>query len=236
MKKILKDIVESQESRAGYLFDLSIQTLIVLSLLAFSFETIPNISDATISYLHVFEAISIFIFTIEYLLRIYVSDKKSTYIFSFYGFIDLIAILPFYLSGAIDLRSLRAVRLLRVLRLFKLFRFNESLLLLNRAFSIVRREMIVFSFIAIILLYISAVGIYFFENPVQPDAFSSIFDCMWWAISTMTTVGYGDIVPITVGGKIFTSFISFIGIGVVSIPTALLASSLTTLIKIDKKD
>ena len=236
MKKILKNIIESQESRAGYLFDLFIQILIVLSLLAFSFETIPNISDTTIGYLRVFEIISVIIFTLEYILRIYVSDKKISYIFSFYGFIDLIAILPFYLSGAIDLRSLRVVRLLRVLRLFKLFRFNESLELLRKAFRIVKREMIVFSFIAIILLYISAVGIYFFEHPVQPDEFSSIFDCMWWAISTMTTVGYGDIVPITIGGKIFTSFISFIGIGVVSIPTALLASSLTTLIKIDKED
>ena len=236
MKKILKNIIESPESRAGYLFDLFIQILIVLSLLAFSFETIPNISDTAISYLRVFEIISIIIFTLEYTLRIYVADKKLSYIFSFYGFIDLIAILPFYLSGAIDLRSLRVVRLLRVLRLFKLFRFNESLELLRKAFRIVKREMIVFSFIAVILLYISAVGIYFFENPVQPDEFSSIFDCMWWAISTMTTVGYGDIVPITIGGKIFTSFISFIGIGVVSIPTALLASSLTTLIKIDKED
>ena len=236
MKKILKNIIESTESRVGYLFDLFIQILIVLSLLAFSFETIPNISDTTIGYLRIFEIISIIIFTLEYALRIYVADKKTGYIFSFYGFIDLIAILPFYLSGAIDLRSLRAVRLLRVLRLFKLFRFNESLELLRKAFRIVKREMIVFSFIAVILLYISAVGIYFFENPVQPDEFSSIFDCMWWAISTMTTVGYGDIVPITIGGKIFTSFISFIGIGVVSIPTALLASSLTTLIKIDKED
>ena len=236
MKKVLKNIIESQESRAGYLFDLFIQILIILSLLSFSFETVPNISQETIGYLKAFEIFSIVIFSLEYLLRIYVADKKINYIFSFYGFIDVIAILPFYISGAVDLRSLRAVRLLRVLRLFKLFRFNESLALLKKAFQIVKREMIVFSFIAIILLYISAVGIYFFENPVQPDEFSSIFDCMWWAISTMTTVGYGDIVPITVGGKIFTSFISFIGIGVVSIPTALLASSLTTLIKIDKKD
>jgi len=236
MKKVLKNIIESQESRAGYLFDLFIQILIILSLLSFSFETVPNISQETIGYLKAFEIFSIVIFSVEYLLRIYVADKKINYIFSFYGFIDVIAILPFYISGAVDLRSLRAVRLLRVLRLFKLFRFNESLALLKKAFQIVKREMIVFSFIAIILLYISAVGIYFFENPVQPDEFSSIFDCMWWAISTMTTVGYGDIVPITVGGKIFTSFISFIGIGVVSIPTALLASSLTTLIKIDKED
>ena len=94
----------------------------------------------------------------------------------------------------------------------------------------------IFSFIAGILIYISAAGIYIFENPVQPDDFSSIFACMWWAISTMTTVGYGDIVPQTVGGKIFTSIISFVGIGVVSIPTALLASSLTTLISNKKEE
>ena len=86
------------------------------------------------------------------------------------------------------------------------------------------------------LLYISSVGIYFLENPAQPDQFSSIFACMWWAISTMTTVGYGDMVPVTVGGKIFTSLISFIGIGVVSIPTALLASSLTGLLHINKDE
>ena len=236
MKKILKDIIESQESRAGYSFDLFIQLLIVLSLISFSLETIPGLSESSRKFLQMFELVSVIIFTTEYILRIYVSDKKLSYIFSFYGFIDFIAIAPFYLSGAIDLRSLRVVRLLRILRLFKLFRFNESLLLLQKAFTIVKREMIIFSFIAIILLYISSVGIYFFENPVQPDEFSSIFACMWWAISTMTTVGYGDIVPITVGGKIFTSFISFIGIGVVSIPTALLASSLTTLIKIDEED
>ena len=236
MRRILKDIVESQSSRAGYLFDVFIQVLIVTSLIAFSFETIPNLSDVTMKYLRYFEIVSIIIFTLEYILRIYVSDKKMTYIFSFYGLIDLISILPFYISGTVDLRSLRAVRLLRVLRLLKLFRFNESLVLLGKAFSIVKREMIVFSFIAVILLYISSVGIYFFENPVQPKDFSSIFDCMWWAISTMTTVGYGDIVPVTVGGKIFTSFISFIGIGVVSIPTALLASSLTNLIDVDKHD
>jgi len=236
IKKYLKNIIESQESRVGYFFDIFIQVLIILSLISFSFETISGLGEGTKKFLQMFELVSIVIFTTEYLLRIYVSDKKLSYIFSFYGFIDFIAIAPFYLSGAIDLRSLRVVRLLRILRLFKLFRFNESLLLLQKAFIIVKREMIIFSFIAMILLYISSVGIYFFENPVQPDEFSSIFACMWWAVSTMTTVGYGDIVPITIGGKIFTSFISFIGIGVVSIPTALLASSLTGLIQIDKDD
>ena len=236
MKKYLKNIVESHESRASRVFAISIQFLIILSLISFSLETIPSLSPELVKILNKFELISIMIFTFEYLVRIFVADKKLSYIFSFYGFIDFIAIAPFYLSGTIDLRSLRIVRILRILRLFKLFRFNESLLLLRKAFSIVKREMIIFSFIAMILLYTSSVGIYFFENPEQPEQFSSIFACMWWAISTMTTVGYGDMVPVTAGGKIFTSLISFIGIGVVSIPTALLASSLTGLIQINKDD
>ena len=236
MKKYLKNIVESDKSRSGRLFDIFIQILIVLSLISFSLETTPSLDSRLIDFLKKFEFISIIIFTLEYLIRIYVSDKRLSYIFSFYGFIDFIAIAPFYLSGTIDLRSLRVVRLLRIFRLFKLFRFNESLILLTRAFSIVKREMIIFSFIAMIVLYTSSVGIYFFENPEQPEQFSSIFACMWWAISTMTTVGYGDMVPVTVGGKIFTSLISFIGIGVVSIPTALLASSLTGLLQINKDD
>ena len=235
-KKKLKNIIETQNTKVGYYFDLFIQLLIILSLISFTFETIPNLSPESINFLKTFETISVIIFTLEYLCRLYVSDKKISYIFSFYGIIDFIAILPYYLSGAIDLRSIRIIRLLRILRLFKLFRFNDSLYLLQNAFIIVKREMLIFSFIAIILLYISSVGIYYFENPVQPENFASLFDCMWWAISTMTTVGYGDIVPITVGGKIFTSFISFIGIGVVSIPTALLASSLTNLLHVKNED
>lgn len=236
IKTTLKNIVESQESKSGYFFDLFIQILIVLSLIAFTFDTVPNLNEDFKSFLNAFEIFSVIIFSIEYMLRIYVSDMKLKYIFSFYGIIDIVAILPFYLSTAIDLRSLRIVRLLRVLRLFKLFRFNDSLVLLKRAFTIVKREMLVFSFIAVILLYISSVGIYYFEHELQPDAFRSIFDCMWWAVCTMTTVGYGDIVPKTIGGKIFTSLISFIGIGVISIPTALLASSLTNLIKVDEEE
>ena len=233
MKLFIKNIIDSQDTKLGKFFDVFIQILIILSLVSFSLETIPELDPEIIRFSNLFEIISIIIFTFEYLLRIYVSDRKFSYVFSFYGFIDFVAIAPFYLSGAIDLRSLRVVRLLRI---FKLFRFNESLTLLKKAFSVVKREMIIFSFIAIMLLYISSVGIYFLENPAQPDKFSSIFACMWWAISTMTTVGYGDMVPMTVGGKIFTSLISFIGIGVVSIPTALLASSLTGLLHINKDE
>ena len=116
IKTTLKNIVESQDSRAGYVFDLFIQILIVLSLIAFAIDTIPDLSQGFKSFLRAFEIISVAIFSVEYILRVYVADKKLGYIFSFYGLVDILAILPFYLSGAIDLRSLRVVRLLRLLK------------------------------------------------------------------------------------------------------------------------
>ena len=225
MKNKIKNIIETQDSRIGYLLDIFIQFLIILSIFAFSIETLPNLNSKIISYLNIFELIAIFIFTVEYLLRFYVSDKKIKYIFSFYGLIDLIAILPFYLPTAIDLRSVRAVRLLR---LVKLFRFNKSLTILKTALLKIKNELILFSFITFILLYISSLGIYFFENSAQPESFKSIFHCMWWAVCTLTTVGYGDVYPITIGGKIFTGIITLVGIGVIAIPTGLFASSLTS--------
>ena len=229
----LKDIIESQDTKSGLLFDVFIQTLIILSLISFSIETLPNLSQNTISILNVFETISIAIFTIEYLARLYVSDRKLAYIFSFYGLVDIIAILPYFILSGIDLRSIRIFRLLRVFRILKLFRFNDSIITMKKAFANIKNELLLFTFLTMIVLYVASVGIYFFEKDAQPEQFKSIFHCMWWAIATLTTVGYGDIYPITTGGKIFTSIITLIGIGIVAIPTGLLASSLTS---ISKKD
>ena len=228
MKNIIKNIIETQDSKTGYFLDIFIQVLIILSIVAFSIETLPNLSPTIIFYLDTFEFIAIVFFTVEYLLRFYVSDNKKKYIFSFYGIVDLIAIIPFYLPTSIDLRSVRAVRLLR---LVKLFRFNKSLTILKNSFQEIKSELILFSFITFILLYISSVGIYFFENSVQPENFKSIFHCMWWAVCTLTTVGYGDVYPITVGGKIFTTIVTLMGVGVIAIPTGLFASALTSTLK-----
>ena len=229
----LKDIIESQDTKSGLLFDVFIQTLIILSLISFSIETLPNLSQNTISILNVFETIAIAIFTIEYLARLYVSDRKLAYIISFYGLVDIIAILPYFILSGIDLRSIRIFRLLRVFRILKLFRFNDSIITMKKAFANIKNELLLFTFLTMIVLYVASVGIYFFEKDAQPEQFKSIFHCMWWAIATLTTVGYGDIYPITTGGKIFTSIITLIGIGIVAIPTGLLASSLTS---ISKKD
>ena len=171
------------------------------------------------------------IFTVEYLLRFYVADKKLDYVLSFYGIIDLIAILPFYLSFLllfnIDLRSIRIFRFLRLLRLIKLFRSGRAVRRFSRAFVIVKEEIVLFSVITMMLLYLSAVGIYYFENEAQHESFKSIFHSLWWAVATLTTVGYGDVYPITAGGKIFTFTMLILGLGIVAVPAGLLASAMS---------
>lgn len=170
------------------------------------------------------------------MLRLFVADKKLKFVFSFYALIDLIAILPFYVARGIDLRSIRVFRLFRLIRAFKIFRYSKAIQRFKNAFLDVKEELILFLVATGFLLFIAAVGIYYFENPAQPEQFKSIFHCLWWAVATLTTVGYGDIYPITAGGKIFTSFIVIIGLGIIVVPTGLLASALTKTIKEDKQD
>ena len=158
-KSFLKDVVEKNNTKAGKTFDLAIQSLIVGSLISFSIETLPDLSERTYDYLFIFEVASIGIFTIEYLLRLYFADSKVNFIFSFYGIMDLIAIVPFYMPINADLRVFRAFRLLR---LFKLFRYSKAISHYTRAFSIAKDELVLFGSAALIILYLSAVGIYYF--------------------------------------------------------------------------
>ncbi len=222
-----KSIIEESHTKAGRAFDLTIQSLIILSLISFSIDTLPTISSEQRHYLWIFEVISVGIFAVEYICRILVASNKKAFVFSFFGVIDFLAILPFYLSTGLDLRSLRAFRLLRLIRILKLARYSAAVKRFHRAFIIVKEELQLFFFVTMIILYLASVGIYYFENPLQPEAFSSIFSSLWWAVSTLTTVGYGDIYPITTGGKIFTFFVLFVGLGIVSIPAGIIASALS---------
>ena len=221
----LRNIVIENNTKNGRCFDLFIQALILLSLVSFSFETLPNLEEGTKQLFNAFELISVCIFSVEYLLRVFLSKNSYKYIFSFFGIIDLLAILPFYLASGIDLRSIRIFRLFRLFRVFKLLKYNDALDRVSDAFASVKKELVVFGVATIFLLYVAAVGIYYCENPSQPEQFKSVFHSLWWAVTTLTTVGYGDMYPITVGGKIFTTFVVFIGMGMVAIPTGLLASS-----------
>lgn len=231
----LKNIITNINSKNGRRFDIFIQILIILSLVAFSIETLPDLEDSTRSLLYGFEVFCVTIFTIEYILRIIYSKKPWQYIFSFYGLIDFLAILPFYLSFGLDLRSLRIFRIFRLFRILKLVRYNKALRKFKQAAVDAREEIILFLIITGILLYLSAIGIYYFEHEAQPEQFSSIFASLWWSISTLTTVGYGDIYPITLGGKIFTFFILIIGLGIITVPAGLVASALSNTVKLKKE-
>lgn len=222
----LKQVVEDSDTKAGKTFDLFIQAVIVVSLVAFTIETLPDLSPTARTFLRGIEIVSVIIFTVEYLARVLVASNRPAFIFSFFGIIDLLAILPFYLGMGLDLRSLRAFRLLRLVRIFKLARYSAAARRFHRAFLIAKEELALFLFATLIIIYLAAVGIYHFENPAQPEAFSSVFHSLWWAVSTLTTVGYGDIYPVTAGGKIFTFFILAAGLGIVSIPAGLVASAL----------
>lgn len=201
-----------------------IQILIILSVIAFALETESSLQEKYSSYFNYFEIFTVIIFTFEYFVRILVSKKKLSYIFSFYGIVDLLAILPFYLDFGFDARSLRVIRIFKI---FKFKQYNYAMKRYSLALNSIRNELAVFSLSAMFLLYVSAVGIYFFEKDVQPEKFGSILDSMWWALVTLTTVGYGDTFPVTPLGKIFTSLIVVIGIAIIAIPTGLISSALT---------
>lgn len=226
---ILKICVINHNERGHVSFgkwEYIIQTLIVLSLAAFAIETLPNISHSWLSLLRTLEVITVTVFTIEYLVRIFLCRPPLSYVLSFYGIIDLLAILPFYVTTGVDLRSLRALRLMRLFRLLKLVRYSAAMKRFYHAFVIAREELILFGAAALILLYLSAVGIYYFERTSQPEAFASVFHALWWSVGTLTTVGYGDVYPITIGGKIFTFLVLMIGLGIVAVPSGLFASAL----------
>lgn len=206
-----------------------IAALILFSTVCFSLETLPNIRATTRVFLYYSEIIVVAIFTAEYLYRIAVSQNRLKFIFSFYGLVDLIAILPFYLATAVDLRTLRLLRLLRLARLLKLVRYHRAIARLGKAFMLARDELIIFTLGTLILLYLAAVGIYYFEHTAQPDKFRSIFDSLWWAVTSLTTVGYGDIYPITVGGRVFAFVVLMLGLGLVAMPTGIMASALTSI-------
>ncbi len=176
----------------------------------------------------------VLLFSVEYLLRLFVADKKAKFIFSFYGLVDLIAILPFYLSAGMDLRSIRAFRLVRLIRFFKFFRYGKVMDRFRVAYRMIRNELLLVAGVSLLLLYVSSVGIYYCEHEAQPGQFGSVMKCFWFSIITLTTIGYGDVIPITVMGKIFTSFISLIGIGVIAVPTGLITASLVKAAGSDK--
>ncbi len=226
---------ENGQVHFGRRLDLLLQVLIIANLLALALETVPTLSEEQLHWLNGVEVVSIAIFTVEYLARCLLCRPMWRYALSFYGIIDLLSILPFFLCAGLDLRSARALRLMRLFRLFKLTRYSKAARRYRHAFAIAKEELVLFGCAALIVLYLAAVGIHYFESEAQPDKFASIPDSLWWAIVTLTTVGYGDVYPITLGGRLFTSVVLIMGLGFVAVPTGLLAGALAKAREHEKK-
>lgn len=227
MKQRLQSIVDNPDTRAGRIFESFIHAVILISIASFTIETIPGLDPSTVQLLNAIEFASVAIFTVELLLRLLFSRKGFRYLFTFFGLIDVLAIAPFYLALGVDLRGARAFRLLRLFRLFKFARYSRAAERYRFAFQSAREELLLFGATALIVIFLAGVGIHYFESAAQPDKFASIPQCLWWAVATLTTVGYGDVYPITAGGKLFTFAILAVGLAAVAVPTGILASALS---------
>ncbi len=221
-KEKLRDVIE------GGILSAVIQFLILASAVVFVFESDKDVwgLEKYATHFIVLDWVFFILFSAEYILRVYIEPRKRDFIFSFYGIIDLLAILPslFLLPG---FRVLRILRFLRVFRIFKATRFILAVDRLASALREIQQELLALVILSLMLVYLAACGIHYFERDVQPEAFGSIIDSMWWAVVTLTTVGYGDVYPETGGGKIFTALVTLVGVGLIAIPSGLLASVLT---------
>ena len=230
MRQRLKNHLE------GAAFAAVVQSLIALSLLSFCVETLPGLSPKLRHTLYIVEVVTVGLFTVEYLLRLFCENRPLDYAFSFFGIVDLLAIVPFYLSTGLDFRAIRSFRFLRVFQLLKLSRYSRAMRRFHLALLVAKEELVLFCVLSLILQFLSSVGIYYFEREAQPDTFCSIFHSLWWSVATLTTVGYGDIYPITAGGKLFTFFVLVIGLGVVAMPAGLIASALSEARNLERKE
>ena len=230
-------------------FDIALIVLISLSVIAVVLESMPAFEARYSAQLYWFEVFTVSVFTVEYLLRIWSCVERHEappgsalvsrlrFMISFHAIIDLLAILPFYLLtfglfGGLDMRFLRAFRLLRVL---KLTRYSSALNMLIITINENLKALAAAFLILVTVMLLAASGMYYFERHSQPEAFGSIPAAMWWAFSTLTTVGYGDVTPITNGGKIFGAMITVIGIGMVALPTSILATGYASQLKTSRR-
>ena len=211
--------------------------IIILNVLTVVLSSYKEIHHQFETYFDYFELFSIIIFSLEYIIRLWASDieyktgssitKRIKFFFSTDGLIDLFAILPFYLPlfFVFDSRVLRILRLFRLLRIFKLGRLSKSLKIITNVFKESKSELLITLFVTFILLTLSSTLMYYVENEAQPEKFENIGQSFWWAVCTLTTVGYGDVYPITGLGKVLSSIVTLIGIGFVALPTAIISSA-----------
>jgi len=240
LKRRVYEIVECYTPAAGGRsvvdrFDVLIMALIVANVAAVMLETVDWIAAPYARLFRAFEVFSVAVFTAEYALRLWSCTADPRFAGAFRGrlrfaltpmaIIDVLAIMPFFLEFlAFDLRFVRVLRLFRLFRVFKLARYASSLRSLVDVLRSKKEELLVTLFTLVVLLIFASSAMYFAENEAQPEKFTSIPASMWWGVATLTTVGYGDIFPITSLGQLFGAVIAILGVGFFALPTGILAS------------
>lgn len=220
-----------RDARGPRLLEISLILLIVSNVFAVMLETVDEIYMQYKQAFDLFEGLSLVVYIVEYLARFWVAPENTQvksrlkWALTPSAIIDLIAILPalLFFLVPIDLRILRAIRMLRLL---KLTRYSPALSMLLAVFEEEAGAFFAGFFILSLMLVLAASGAWMFEHEAQPQAFGSILAAMWWAVATLTTVGYGDVTPITIGGKIFGAIITILGIGMAALPAGIIASGL----------
>lgn len=228
-KSKLHEVIYEADTPMGKLFDIVLLVAIVLSIALVMLESISSVNIKYRDQFYITEWIITFFFTIEYILRIISIKKPRNYIFSFYGIIDLLSTLPSYLAfffgGYNMLFAIRALRLLRVFRILKISRYIGESNKLMRALKNSKAKILVFLFAVIIICIIMGTLMYLVEGP--ENGFSSIPVGVYWCIVTLTTVGFGDIHPVTPLGQFIASFIMITGYGIIAVPTGIVSSEFT---------
>jgi len=216
----------------NYLFS----TLILLNVLSVLLETVRNFYFQFYYFFYYFEIFSIIIFTIEYILRLWTITcdpeysnpvtGRIRYMFSFFAIVDFLSVFPFFLPYAIqfDPQFVRIFRFLRFIRILKIVRYSHSLKTFGRIIQEKRKDLLMAFFLILFLVVMSSYFIYIAESEVQPGKYDSIPECLYWSIITLTTVGYGDVFPVTTLGKVFTAMIAILGVGLMALPTGIIIS------------
>lgn len=228
IKQKIYDIIFEADTPAGKFFDVSLLIVILISVALVVLESVPSINTNYRSLLKILEWVITLIFTIEYLLRVAIVKKPFRYIFSFYGIIDFLSVIPTYLSlfiiGSHSLVVIRILRLLRIFRILKLTRYTQAGRTLARALWASREKISVFIFFVVILVIIVGTLMYIVEGPEH--GFTSIPRGIYWAIVTLTTVGYGDISPETAMGQFFASIVMIMGYAIIAVPTGIVTAEI----------
>ncbi len=224
---------------ASRVFDGVIMAFILLSLVSIVLESFSGIASRYSLYFKIFDWISVTVFAVEYGLRVWTADllypgekhPRRKYVLSFMAIIDLLSFLPFFVPYlGLDLRFLRLLRLLRLFRILKLGRYVEALAVMLRVIRESASQLVISVVLCLFVMLFSAIIMYTVEHPVQPQQFPNVISSLWWAMCTLTTVGYGDVYPITAVGRFLASIISLVGIGIIAIPTGIIAAGFTAVI------